>query len=286
MERPDNTNRGNREAEAHSSGRDPNAAFGEAVEAGWKENFRRPATDPAETRHRADATAASPERSKGGLLAYILPFVAFLVMTSVEQWEPIAKWYPAFYSAKIAIVLALWWAFRRRYPAVSAQSAGWGVLAGVVGVGAWIVLADMRLDAVLPEWLAAWFVGERAAYNPFEAIASSAGQWAFVVVRLVGLAVVVPLMEEVFWRGFLIRYVIDEDFERVPIGRMTAASFFLVTVLFAAVHPEVLAALVWGAGVNLLLYFTRSLWACIVAHATTNLLLGLYVVATGTWHLW
>lgn len=104
--------------------------------------------------------------------------------------------------------------------------------------------------------------------------------------RFFGLALVVPLIEEVFWRGFLLRWLIDEDFEQVPIGAYTFGSFAAVTLLFALVHPEILAAIAWGALANGVLYLTKNLWATIAMHMTTNLLLGLYVLQTREWFLW
>ena len=103
---------------------------------------------------------------------------------------------------------------------------------------------------------------------------------------MLGLAVVVPLMEEVFWRGFLIRYLVNDDFESVPQGTYTPLSFWVVVLLFTLAHPELLAAAIWCAGINLVLYRTKNLWACIVAHAVTNLLLGVYILASGAWVLW
>jgi hypothetical protein len=46
-----------------------------------------------------------------------------------------------------------------------------------------------------------------------------------------------------------------------------------------------LAALVWFSLVTLLMVRTRSMWDCVVAHAVTNLLLGIYVVYSGSWAL-
>jgi CAAX prenyl protease-like protein len=80
--------------------------------------------------------------------------------------------------------------------------------------------------------------------------------------------------------------LIDERFSRVPMGTFTFFSFAVVTLLFAVVHPEILAAIVWGAGINGLLYQTRNLWACVVGHGVTNFLLGVYVLQSGHWELW
>ncbi|MFN5898356.1 MAG: type II CAAX prenyl endopeptidase Rce1 family protein, partial [Planctomyces sp.] len=62
--------------------------------------------------------------------------------------------------------------------------------------------------------------------------------------------------------------------------------FLIVLAVFTAMHPEILAAVVWVSGMNLLWQRTGNLWACVVAHAATNLLLGLYIIRTGSWHLW
>ena len=93
-------------------------------------------------------------------------------------------------------------------------------------------------------------------------------------------------MEEIFWRSFLIRYIISSDFEKIPIGRFTWSSFLISTVLFGLEHNLFLAGMMAGIAYNLLLYRTKSLAHCIFAHAVTNLLLGIYVLATGKWQFW
>lgn len=190
------------------------------------------------------ATELSTERNPAE--AYVLPFAAFMLLTAIEGWSPLAPYYPAVYTVKIAVVAGLWLYSRRRYPAPSTQGLAAGVGVGVLGVIAWIALARIDLLGQWADWLPSWLVGgERVGYDPFEAIGSDIGRWAFIGVRLIGLALVVPLIEEVFWRGFLLRYLVDVDFERVPIGTYTTASFVISTLLFAAVHPELLAAVVW-----------------------------------------
>ena len=104
--------------------------------------------------------------------------------------------------------------------------------------------------------------------------------------RLVGAALLVPIMEELFWRSFLIRYLIGPDFSKVPIGQFTWASCVITVVLFGLEHNLILAGMVAGLAYNLLFYYTRSIFHCILAHAVTNLLLGIYVLQTGHWHFW
>ena len=106
--------------------------------------------------------------------------------------------------------------------------------------------------------------------------------------RLARLVIVVPLVEEIFWRGFLLRYVISENFTEVPIGKFQWTSFGLVTLAFTLVHsmPDMIPAAITGALYNLIAYRTRQVSSCVLAHAATNLLLGLYILKTGQWGFW
>ncbi len=97
---------------------------------------------------------------------------------------------------------------------------------------------------------------------------------------------VVAITEELFWRGFLIRWIIKPDFRSVPIGMFTWPSFVITSLLFATEHNRWLVGLIAGIIYNILLYRTKSLRACMVAHGMTNLALGLYVLATQQWTFW
>ena len=112
--------------------------------------------------------------------------------------------------------------------------------------------------------------------------------WATVIMRFLRLVVVVPLVEEIFWRGFLLRYLIREDFTSVPVGTFSWTSFLGVSVAFALTHSPAdwIAAVVTGALYNLVAYRTKSLVSCVVVHALTNLLLGLWIMRTGQWGFW
>lgn len=222
------------------------------------------------------------------IVVYAAPYVLFAGLGLLEGSTGSSTWYPFWYAVKTALVAAAWWHFRARYPKPSSKGVGLGVTVGVLGIVIWVVLSRLALPTEFVDRLPSWLqsAGTRSAYDPFSELSSPFVVWAFLAVRMTGLVVIVPLMEEVFWRGFVLRYVVDENFENVPQGQFTPASFAAVTLLFAATHPEFLAALAWGALANYLYYRTRNLWACIVAHAVTNLLLGLYIVSTASWHLW
>lgn len=221
------------------------------------------------------------------LLPYVLPFILFMAGTSVESRGWLDVGYEAWYLLKILAVSASLVHFRRSYPSFSKAGLGLAFIAGFAGCVVWIALA--KLQAATPGIQALLDLiqqGNRAAYDPFAGEGATASRIAFVAVRMIGLAVVVPIMEEIFWRGFLARYLISEDFRSVPQGKFTLFSFAIVTLAFTAVHPEILAALVWGAAINLLYRKTANLWACVAMHSVTNLLLGIYILATGEWQLW
>jgi uncharacterized protein len=132
-------------------------------------------------------------------------------------------------------------------------------------------------------WIPYPHLSARGAFDPLEV---AAGQHVFLALRLLALIVVAPLVEELFWRGFLLRFLTDDDFEAVPYGRVGVLAIATTVAFYAASHPEWLAALGYGAGITLWLRRAQNLWAAIVAHVVTNFLLGLYILTTASWGLW
>lgn len=233
------------------------------------------------------------------LTAYVLPFVVFIVLTAIEgQWW-LKEWYPVLYGIKVLAVMGVLWWGRRYYPAWSTQGFGTGLIFGLLGGVAWIALCIWSIEkdvlpgilATIGGWLnfpelADWIKpGVRDAYNPFADLTPVAA-WSFMVLRLFGMCVMVPIMEELCWRGFLNRFIVDENWQQVAWGRYTPLSFTLVTLAFVLVHPEWTAAVVWGIGINLVMLYTRNLWACIVAHAASNAVLAYYIIVYQQWQLW
>lgn len=127
--------------------------------------------------------------------------------------------------------------------------------------------------------------GSPQGFNPtlFPNLGLQLGMTAF---RIAGAVLLVPLMEELFWRSFLIRYIIDNDFEKQPLGSFTWASFMITVILFGLEHHFILAGITAGVLYSLLLYRTRSIAQCILSHAVTNLALAIYVLYTDKWYFW
>ena len=110
--------------------------------------------------------------------------------------------------------------------------------------------------------------------------------WLLVAIRILGAALVVPVMEELFWRSFLMRWVAAPNFESVEPSQLGPKSFIVTVLLFGFEHNLWLAGIVAGAAYSLLYMRYRSLWSPILAHAVTNGLLGIWVVRTGNWSYW
>ena len=109
----------------------------------------------------------------------------------------------------------------------------------------------------------------------------------FILFRLLSSVVNVPVLEELFWRGWLMRWLIAKDFERVPLGAFQAQAFWLVAVLFASEHGSYWdVGLAAGVIYNWWIIRTRNFADCILAHAVTNGLLAVWVLMTGEWQYW
>jgi CAAX prenyl protease-like protein len=110
--------------------------------------------------------------------------------------------------------------------------------------------------------------------------------WSFTLVRLAGSAFVIALIEEYFWRGFLYRWLQGKNFLEVDLGKWHAGVFIAVCVLFGLEHQRWIAGILAGVAYGLLAIRTRDIWAAGVAHVVTNLLLGIYVLATNSYAFW
>lgn len=209
-----------------------------------------------------------------------MPMAAFLLLTQAEIWWP--SYYVAFYVLKTlaaAALLLIGWKF---YTPIRWNHWWLGALLGVVGLVQWVGMEKLLLHS-FPHYLHA----SGAIFDPMTQIDSPAERWSFIFFRWGAASLVVPVMEELFWRDFAWRSVIaPADFKLAGVGEMDWSAFLLVSLLFCSVHVQWITALVWGLMIGGLLVWTRSLGACIVMHAVTNFFLGLYVLRTGDWYFW
>jgi uncharacterized protein len=226
---------------------------------------------------RAEPSQASL-RERRSAAAYAAPIVVFAVLTALEGFLP-ASAYPVSYLVKMAAVTAALVYFRGPLGDIRPS---WGVVPVGATVGAVVFAEWVTIDQLVPYP----HLGSRVGYNPFVAIDDAGLRWAFLVARFYGLVLVVPVMEELFWRSFLLRYATTADFTSLPVGRFSMTAFWVVVGLSAAAHPEWLVAAIASALFAWLLHYTRSLFAVIVSHAVANAALGGYILFRGQWQYW
>jgi len=212
--------------------------------------------------------------------AYVLPFGLFLLLTTIESHLPL-NLYPVFYAVKIASVGGVLIALRGSFPEARSGGSGW---AGATALGVVLFFAWIFVDLHTPHFA---FLGTRTAFDPSREIATPLGRFLFLAVRFLGLVVVAPLVEELFYRNFLLRFVTDmDDFRSVPMGTFSLSACLISSGVFALSHPEWLAAAIFALALCGLLRATQNFFACVLAHGVTNLLLGVYVLHTAQWKYW
>ncbi|MCA9470147.1 MAG: CAAX prenyl protease-related protein [Nitrospira sp.] len=210
----------------------------------------------------------------------ILPFAVYMGFIGISSLIPAESsveilLYPIKTLAVSGLILYFWSTYEElRRPVFSDFQEGTLAL----GVGILVYIFWVRMD-----W--DWAIqGEMVGYNPFQE-GEELGL-LLATIRIFGAAVVVPIMEELFWRSFLIRWIINKNFEKISVGTFSISSFGITAILFGLEHQLWLAGVMAGIVYNGLLYKTGRLWPCVVAHATTNLILGIHVLLTGEWHWW
>jgi hypothetical protein len=207
-------------------------------------------------------------------LPYVLPFAVYFAFLAGEWlWqEGVYFIYPV---KTVAVAVALLGCGRFYGDWVKPQ---WSLLAVVVGIVVLVLWVSPLSEVTMG--------GQPKGFNPFR-FDNDALAYFLIFFRMFGASVVVPIMEEIFWRGFLIRWMINpDDFENVPIGQYTLTSFAITTALFGVEHHQWLVGVIAGAIYNGLLYRTKAVFPCILAHAVTNLGLGIYVLGTQKWYFW
>ena len=208
---------------------------------------------------------------------YWIPMIVFGALTMAEAFVP-WNWFPAAYLAKAVIVTTALLVCRRPWSEIKFEPR---VILPSVAIGLAVFVAWVGLDRLVPYPR----LGVRMGFDPGSL--EGTGWWpVFVAARLYGLVIMVPVMEEIFWRSFLLRFLTRHDFTLLPLGTFSASALWLMVAASAVAHPEWLAAVIASLAYALWLRRSRSLFGAIVSHAATNAALGGYVMATREWHYW
>lgn len=212
---------------------------------------------------------------------YVLPFAIFLLLLALApywQWAPELEQY---WRVLILALVVLFFSrrvldFRFAKPVAS-------ILFGIAVFVLWILP-----DTLIPGWRQHWLfsnsiTGSVQSSIPAEALTST----GVLVARTIRAALLVPIIEELFWRAWLMRWLVDPEFERVKLGTFTLFSFAMTAVLFASEHgPYWEVGLLAGLAYNYWMVHTKRLGDLILAHGVTNLCLSLFTIATQRWEYW
>ncbi len=233
-------------------------------------------------------------------LAFVLPLIVYMLLgmfypdfaasydTGDEPTPDVTRetWtYLGLVGLQVVITAGLIFRFGKIYlQQFPLRVSWWSVPVGIVGVVLWIGLCQLGWEGQLLGWLG--LDHHRPSFNPLT-IQDVTVRVLFLTLRFSLLAILVPIVEELFLRGWLVRWVESPDFETVSLTQLGTLALFSASFYGVLTHPsEAIAAFCWFGMVTLLVRRTGNLWDAVVVHAITNLLLGIYVVAFQQWQLW
>jgi uncharacterized protein len=214
----------------------------------------------------------------------VVPFAVFMALLALRgaaptdgSWGFDPRWLYGLTVLAVGTLLVLWW---REYGELSRQTlpdARESLVAVAIGLAVFALW--IQLDA---SWMT---IGTPSAgFVPLTAV--GAIDWPLVAVRCVGAALLVPVMEELFWRSFLMRWLQQPLFQGVEPRRIGVKAIVLSTFVFTLAHTLWLAAAIAGFAYALLYARTGKLWTAVIAHAVTNGALAAWVIATRRWEFW
>lgn len=211
---------------------------------------------------------------------YVAPFAIFLAFLTVGEKLGLGAWE---YPLRVAILAAVIWFFSRRVLDLRMPYALGSIAVGALVFGIWIAP-----DLLVPGWRQHWLFSNSITGTVQNRIPDGFEMNAMVIVfRAIRATLIVPIVEELFWRGWLMRWLINPDFQKVPLGAYTPSSFLITAALFASEHGAYWeVGLIAGLIYNAWMIRTKSLGDCILAHAVTNGILSAYIVFANKWEYW
>jgi len=215
--------------------------------------------------------------------APFLLFVAFIILSSalpaaftLYGVDLRSSWLVMVRGAVIGLLLLWFWrGYTELHRPAAARAADWvlGVALGIAVFFAWISIDQ--------DWAV---LSRSAGYMPLHPDGSVNRVQAFV--RLAGFSLAVPVMEELFWRSLVLRWIERHEFQSVVPRDVGWRAFAITTVLFALEHDRWLSGAIAGAAYNWLYMRSGNLWVPILAHVVTNAALGVWILQTHNWQFW
>lgn len=214
-------------------------------------------------------------------LPYVLPFVVFFIFLAIQQYVPLTPVIE--YPARDVVLLVVLLIFSRHVIDLHSFHRLEGCLIGIAVFVIWIG-PDLLFPAYRHFWIFEKANLGAASSSPSESVLlEPVVLWS----RIFRAVVLVPIIEELFWRAWLMRWLISPHFEKIPLGAYKPSAFWITALLFASEHGSYWdVGLIAGVVYNWWMVRTRSLGDCILVHAVTNACLCGYVVATHHWEYW
>ncbi len=227
------------------------------------------------------SVSTQPTAGHSPSIRWIAPFAAFMILLGVMPQLDVAPIWPLV--LRLAVPLAVFLIFARDTIEWKFRSPLESVLLGVAVFAVWVAP-----DLLVPGWRNHWLFQNPITGKVESSLTPAVLSDPFLIaLRVVRAIVVVPLVEELFWRGWLMRWLIRHDFQSVPPGEYDRRSFWTTAALFASVHgPYWDVGLMAGAVYNGWMVRTRSLADLVLAHAVTNACLAAFVLRTNRWEYW
>lgn len=215
-------------------------------------------------------------------LARTLPFALYMLFLgarpALEPLLPVGsgRWLYAAQIGSVMLALAVLWGHYHELVERPVSIVRNSLVAVAVGLLVFVLWINLDVPVLS--------LGQPDAPAPLDA--SGRLDWAWLIVRVFGAAVVVPVMEELFWRSFIMRWLASGDFRNVLPAAVGMRALLVSSLVFGLEHNLWFAGLLAGLAYGWLYGRIGNLWWPILAHATTNLILGAWVIATGSWQFW
>ena len=210
---------------------------------------------------------------------YVLPFAVFVGFLAIQHYIP----GQADLAVRTVVLTGVLAFFSRNVLSFRPSRLVLSTVLGVVVYVLWVAP-----DILFPHYREHWLFQNAVIGKLDSAFSGDLGRDRIAVaLRFFRAVILVPIIEELFWRGWLMRWLINPRFESVPPGTWSASSFWITALLFASEHgPYWDVGLIAGIIYNWWMIRRKCLADCIVAHAVTNFCLSLDVIGTGQWQYW
>lgn len=227
-------------------------------------------------------TAVTSWTERYPIVQWVGPFAVFMALLATAPYVPIAQPWESVVRVGVLIVALVVFSskiirtFRVQH------------VVGSVALGIGVCALWVAPDLLVPGWREHWLFQNSITGTLTNSISvSELTDPTVVTLRIVRAALLVPILEELFWRGWLPRWIVNPDWQKVELGRYTTLAFVGTAVLFAAEHgPYWEVGLVCGLIYNWWFWKTKSLGDIVLVHAVTNAALSAFVMATGKYEYW